>query len=270
MSDTSPAITDRSLPADRSLPLAGRTALVTGGSRGIGLGIAALFAELGANVLIVSRREPSLVAAVAAITERAEAGAVAHRAGRADSPDDADASVAYAIERFGRLDILVNNAATNPYFGPLVGITRGQADKTTGVNLWGPLMWIQAAWDQHLRDHGGAVLNISSTSGIATDTNLGWYGASKAGLIHLTRQLAMELAPAVRVNAICPGLVKTDMSRALWEDGEDDVAATMPLGRLGTPRDIAEAAAFLCSDAASWVTGQTLTVDGGYLVRPSA
>jgi NAD(P)-dependent dehydrogenase (short-subunit alcohol dehydrogenase family) len=254
---------------DRTHPLAGRTALVTGGSRGIGLGIATLMGQLGARVLIVSRREPGLVAAVDAIRAAGvPADAVGYRVAKADSDEDAVASVALAVDRYGSLDILVNNAATNPYFGPLVGIGRGQAEKTLAVNLWGPMSWIKAAWDRYMGEHGGAVLNIASTSGIDVDVDLGWYGTTKAGLIHLTKLLAAELAPRVRVNSIAPGLVKTDLSRALWEDGEDEAAAKLPLGRLGTPADIAEAAAFLCSDAASWITGQTLAVDGGYLIRP--
>lgn len=256
------------LPPDRSRPLAGRSAVVTGGSRGIGLGIARLFGQLGANVLLVSRRAQSLAAAVATIEQAgAPAGTVSYQVGKADSDEDAQACVATAVQRYGAVDILVNNAATNPYFGPLAGISRSQADKTLAVNVRGPLSWIQAAWNQGMREHGGAVLNIVSTSGIDVDLNLGWYGTSKAALIQLTRQLAMELAPAVRVNSIAPGLIKTDMSRALWAEGEQEAAAMMPLARLGTPADIAEAAAFLCSDAASWITGQTLAVDGGYLVR---
>ncbi|HEX3792145.1 MAG TPA: SDR family oxidoreductase [Pseudonocardiaceae bacterium] len=269
MADTSP-VTAPDPVIDRTHPLAGRTALVTGGSRGIGLGISTLLTQLGARVLLVSRREAGLIAAVEEIRQTGvPADAVSYRVAKADSDEDARASVALALERYGSLDILVNNAATNPYFGPLVGIDRGRAEKTVAVNLWGPLSWVQAAWDGYLRDNGGVVLNIASTSGIDLDTDLGWYGTTKAALIQLTRQLAMELAPDVRVNSIAPGLVKTDLSRALWVDGEAEAAAGLPLGRLGTPRDIAEAAAFLCSDAASWITGQTLAVDGGYLVRPT-
>jgi NAD(P)-dependent dehydrogenase (short-subunit alcohol dehydrogenase family) len=243
---------------------------VVGASRGIGLGISQLFAELGSNVLLVSRREHSLAAAAEHIQQTGRAvGKVSYQAGRADSDDDARACVSSAIERYGAVDILVNNAATNPYFGPLVGISRGQAEKTLSVNLWGPPSWVQSAWDQWMSGHGGSILNISSTSGFAVDANLGWYGATKAGLVQVTRQLAMELAPKVRVNAIAPGLIKTELSRALWENGEKGVAAMLPLQRLGTTEDIAEAAAFLCSDAASWITGHTLVVDGGYLLHPA-
>lgn len=256
---------------DRARPLAGKTTLVVGGSRGIGLGISQLFAQLGSNVLLVSRREHSLVEAVARIEQAGTAvGKVSYQVGRADSDEDARACVSSAIERYGAVDILINNAGTNPYFGPMVGISRGQADKTLSVNLWGPLSWVQSAWDQWMSRHGGSILNISSTSGYAVDTNLGWYGTTKAGLIQVTRQLAFELAPRVRVNAIAPGLIKTDLSRALWEDdGEEKVASMLPLQRLGTTEDIAEAAAFLCSDAASWITGHTLVADGGYLLRPA-
>jgi NAD(P)-dependent dehydrogenase (short-subunit alcohol dehydrogenase family) len=269
MVNTSPV--DVPAVVDRNQLLAGRTALVTGGSRGIGLGIATLFGQLGARVLIVSRKEQGLVDAVREIeSSGVPAQRVSYRVAKADSDEDAEASVELALARYGSLHILVNNAGTNPYFGPLVGIGRGQADKTTAVNLWGPMSWVQAAWRHHLRDHGGVVLNIASTSGIDVDVDLGWYGTTKAALIHLTSLLAAELAPRVRVNAIAPGLVKTDLSRALWMDGGAAAAAALPLRRLGTPRDIAEAAAFLCSDAASWITGQTLTVDGGYLVRPTA
>jgi NAD(P)-dependent dehydrogenase (short-subunit alcohol dehydrogenase family) len=270
MVDTSNAVAP-TVVTDLLHPLAGRTALVTGGSRGIGLGIATLLGQRGARVVLASRREAGLISAVQEIQAAGVPGdRVSYQVAKADSDSDAEASVAHALDRYGSLDILVNNAATNPYYGPLVGITRGQADKTTAVNQWGPLSWIQAAWRHYMAEHGGAVLNIASTSGIAVDKGLGWYGVTKAALIHLTELLAMELAPTIRVNAIAPGLIKTDLSRALWENGgETAAAANLPLRRLGTPGDIAEAAAFLCSDAASWITGQTLVVDGGLMIRPT-
>jgi NAD(P)-dependent dehydrogenase (short-subunit alcohol dehydrogenase family) len=254
--------------AEQMCSLSGKTAIVTGGSRGIGLGIALQFAQLGANVLIASRREPGLLEAMDYLRSQGVPEAqIASRSAKVDSDEDAQATVRETIDRFGGLDILVNNAAANPYFGPLIGISRSQAEKTVAVNLWGPLSWIQAAHEATMRDNGGVVLNITSTSGIAVDAGLGWYGTTKAALIQLTRLLANELAPAIRLNCLAPGLVKTQFSKALWDEGEEEVAQTLPLGRLGEPADIARASAYLCSDAASWVTGQTLAVDGGYLVK---
>jgi NAD(P)-dependent dehydrogenase (short-subunit alcohol dehydrogenase family) len=138
--------------------------------------------------------------------------------------------------------------------------------KTVEVNFQGPLVWTQEACRAGLAEGGGSVLNIASIGGLAVEPSLGIYNATKAALLHLTRTLAKELAPAVRVNAIAPGLVKTDMARALWEPHEEAVAAHVPARRLGEPDDIANAALFLSSDAASWITGSTLVVDGGMLL----
>jgi NAD(P)-dependent dehydrogenase (short-subunit alcohol dehydrogenase family) len=254
---------------DRTRPLAGKVGVVTGGSRGIGFAIARLFVALGANVLIVSRREDSLAAAVQAIrTTVLDAGTIDYCVGAADQQDAARTAVSRAVNELGGLDILINNAGTNPHFGPLTGLTRAQADKTTAVNLYAPLMWAQVAWEEAMSEHGGVILNISSEGAFVVQTNIAWYNATKAALLHLTRHLAASLAPTVRVNAIAPGLIKTDMSRALWADGDDGVASSPPMGRLGEPEDIAEAAAFLCSETASWITGQTLVVDGGALITP--
>ena len=162
-------------------------------------------------------------------------------------------------------DSLVNNAATNPYFGPIIDIDQGRADKTVRVNQSGYLEWTQAAWRAGMADHGGVVLNIASIGGLTVEGGIGWYNVTKAAVIHLTAQLAGELGPAVRVNAIAPGLVKTQLARALWEPGEEKIAQRLPSRRLGEPADIANAALFLCSDAASWITGETLVVDGGSL-----
>jgi len=187
-------------------------------------------------------------------------------AANAGDPDAAAACVAATVERFGRVDILVNNAATNPYLGSMIDIDLPRLDKTHDVNLRGPFVWIQECWRRSMEEHGGVILNMSSIGGMTVETSIGHYNVTKAALIHLTRSLAKDLAPGVRVNAICPGLVKTDMARALWEANEDAVARMVPLQRLGEPADIANAALFLASDAASWITGTTTVVDGGMLL----
>ncbi|MGH9247405.1 MAG: SDR family oxidoreductase [Acidimicrobiales bacterium] len=243
--------------------LDGKVALVTGASRGIGQAIAATFADAGAAVMLSSRKRDALEEAAAEIK-----GDVAVFAANAGEPEQAEACVAATVERFGGVDILVNNAATNPYFGGAIGIDLPRYDKTMQVNLRGPLVWTQTAYEASLRHRGGTVLNMASVGGMVTEPGLGIYNVTKAGVIHLTRTLALELAPTVRVNAIAPGLVKTDFARALWEPYGDEVANRLPLQRLGTPQDIANAALFLCSDLAAWITGHVLVVDGGTIIRP--
>ena len=249
------------------LTLAGKVALVTGGSRGIGLAIAGRFAEAGAQVMLTSRREEGLVQAAASLA--GHPGTVDWRVANAGDPDQAQATVAATVERFGTIDILVNNAATNPYFGPMIDIDVSRADKTVQVNQMAVLTWTQAAWRAALRDRGGSVLNMASIGAMTVEPGIGWYNVTKAAVVHTTRQLAAELGPRVRVNAIAPGLVRTQMARALWEAHEAAVAKRLPLGRIGEPDDIASAALFLVSDAARWITGHTLVVDGGAMVSPS-
>jgi NAD(P)-dependent dehydrogenase (short-subunit alcohol dehydrogenase family) len=243
----------------------GKVALVTGASRGIGKAIATSLAHSGASVMLSSRKIDALEEAAAEI-RAGGGGDVAVFAANAGEPDQAEACVVATVERFGSVDILVNNAATNPYFGPTLEIDTGRFDKTVAVNWRGPLVWTQAAWRASMSDQGGAVLNIASVGGLSVETHIAVYNGTKAALLHLTRSLAAEMAPGVRVNALAPGLVKTDMARALWEPNEEAVARHMPLRRLGEPVDIANAAVFLCSDAASWITGATLVVDGGALL----
>lgn len=247
------------------LRLDGKVALVTGASRGIGREIAATFAAAGADVMLSSRKPEALDEAVRSIEDHA-AGRLDVFAANAGDPAAAAGCVAATVERFGRVDILVNNAATNPYLGPMIDIDLPRLDKTHDVNLRGPFVWIQECWQASMRDHGGVIVNISSIGGLSVETSIGHYNVTKAALIHLTKSLAKDLAPAVRVNAICPGLVKTDMARALWESNEDQVAQMVPMQRLGEPSDIASAALFLASDAASWITGTALVVDGGMLL----
>jgi NAD(P)-dependent dehydrogenase (short-subunit alcohol dehydrogenase family) len=247
------------------ISLDGKVALVTGASRGIGKAIARAYADAGASVLLSSRKLADLEAAAAEI-----GGDVDVVVANAGDPAQAEAAVERCIERFGRLDILVNNAATNPYFGPTIDIDLPRYDKTWEVNLRGAFVWTQLAWRRSMEEHGGSVVNIASVGGLSVEPTIGIYNATKAALLHLTRTLAAELAPGVRVNAIAPGLVKTDMARALWEPNEARLGASMPLGRLGEPTDIAGAALFLASDLASWITGHTMVVDGGALLGPAA
>jgi NAD(P)-dependent dehydrogenase (short-subunit alcohol dehydrogenase family) len=241
--------------------LRGRTAIVTGASRGIGLAIAEALVSGGANVVVTSRSQDAADEAARALGARAS-GFAAH----AVDPDAAKACVAFTLEHFGSLDILVNNAGTNPAYGPLVEQDHGRFTKTFEVNLWAPILWASLAWGAWMKDHGGTIVNTASAGGIIVSRDLGLYGASKAALIHITKQLALELGPKVRVNAIAPGVVRTRLAEALWKENEALVAADTPLGRIGEPADIAGAVAFLVSDAASWITGETLVIDGGQLL----
>jgi NAD(P)-dependent dehydrogenase (short-subunit alcohol dehydrogenase family) len=253
------------------LRLDGKTALITGGSRGIGQAIAQVFVSAGASVMLSSRRAEALAESAAQIdaAKGDRAGEVDWRTANAGDPEQADACVAATVERFGAVDILVNNAATNPYYGPIIELDTGRADKTVRVNQTGYLEWAQAAWRSHQAEHGGVILNLASIGGLSVEGGIGWYNVTKAAVIHLTRQLAGELGPGVRVNGLAPGLVKTQFARALWEPAEETIAGRLPLRRLGEPADIANAALFLCSDAASWITGHTLVIDGGALCMAS-
>jgi NAD(P)-dependent dehydrogenase (short-subunit alcohol dehydrogenase family) len=244
--------------------LDGKVALVTGASRGIGKAIAATFAAAGADVMLSSRKQDALEAAADDIGTGG--GKLEVFAANAGEPDQIAACVAATIERLGRVDILVNNAATNPYMGRPIDIDLPRFDKTWQVNYRGPVVWVQEAWRASMAEHGGNIINIASIGGLSVEPSIGHYNVTKAALIHLTRTLAADLAPGVRVNGIAPGLVKTDFARALWEPAEEAVARRTPLRRLGEPEDIANAALFLASDLSSWMTGQTIVVDGGGLL----
>jgi NAD(P)-dependent dehydrogenase (short-subunit alcohol dehydrogenase family) len=182
---------------------------------------------------------------------------------------EADSLVDHTVERFGSLDLLVNNAGTNPYMGPMVEIDDARMLKTYEINQASIVSHTRAAWRAWMKDHGGSILNITSIGGITPGAGIGWYNVTKAAVIHTTKQFAHELAPGVRVNAIAPGLVRTELARALWEKNEARVAERIPMHRIGEPDDIATAALFLLSSAASWITGQTLVVDGGSTNSPA-
>lgn len=245
------------------LRLDGKTALITGGSRGIGKGIARAFAEAGARVMITSRKADACEEAAAEIGH----GCV-WEAANVGNPDDAERVVNSCIGQLGGVDILVNNAGTNPYAGPMIDVDLPRWEKTFEVNLTAPMIWTQTVWQRHMKESGGVVINISSVGGFGTSEALGVYAVTKAALIHLTKQLAPELGPGVRVNALCPGLIKTDFARVLWEgDRGGEVADAYPLKRLGEVEDIAAAAVWLAADSGSWITGQAIVLDGGGLVQ---
>ena len=176
------------------------------------------------------------------------------------------ACIEATMKRFGKIDILVNNAATNPYYGQTLGVDSARFDKTFQVNLKGPLFWSQAVWNASMKINPGVILNIASVGGLRAEQGLGVYNLTKAAIIHLTSQLACELGPT-RVVGIAPGLVKTAFASVLVENFGDKLAAALPTGRLGEPQDIANLALFLCSDLASWITGETYVIDGGAGVR---
>ena len=238
--------------------LSGRVALVTGASRGIGLAVATRLVAEGARVCVTARKPEALAEAVASLGGPSVALGVA---GKADDADHRAAAVAAATETFGPVDILVNNTGINPVFGPLIDVDLGAARKIFEVNLLSALGWVQQVYAGPPRR--GVVVNMSSIGGRVPPPGIGFYGVTKAALEHLTRCLALEMAPHVRVNAVAPAVVKTRFATLLYEGREDEVAATYPLSRLGEPTDVANAVAFLASDEASWMTGQTLVLDGG-------
>lgn len=243
------------------ISLRGKTAIVTGASRGIGKAIAKSFVDAGAQVMLTSRKLDALQAAAKEMDGETDVFAA-----NAGEIDQAQACVDATMKRFGKIDILVNNAATNPYYGQTLGVDSARFDKTFQVNLKGPLFWSQAVWNASMQNNPGVILNIASVGGLRAEQGLGVYNLTKAAVIHLTSQLACELG-ITRVVGIAPGLVKTLFASVLIENVGDKLASALPTQRLGEPQDIANLALFLCSDLASWITGETYVIDGGAGVR---
>lgn len=238
----------------------GQVALITGASRGIGLAAAEALVARGAKVVITGRDADALAAAV---KDLGGPGTALGVAGKADDPEHAAAAVAATIAEFGRLDHLVANAGINPVYGPILDASPASIRKVLEVNVFSVLEWLRLARDAWMGANGGSVVTMASITGMGASSGIGVYGVSKAALIALTEQLAVELAPAIRVNAVAPGVVKTKFAAALYAEGEDIAAAPYPMKRLGVPADIGSAVAFLLSEEASWITGHTLVVDGG-------
>ncbi|HZP28600.1 MAG TPA: SDR family oxidoreductase [Acidimicrobiia bacterium] len=249
---------------DRALRLDGRVALITGATRGIGRAIAEAYAAAGAGICVLARKPAELEETETAL--RALGAPVVTIAGSAGDPEVITTAVDRCVTELGRLDVLVNNAATNPTFGPIIETEPRAVRKVLEVNVEGPLLLAQAAWRAWMAEHGGSIVNVVSTGGIRPAPFIGVYNASKAALLHMTKQLALELAPGVRVNALAPGLVRTKFARALWGVDEAAVASRHPMKRIGAPDDIAAAALLLASDASSFMTGEVIVLDGGMLL----
>jgi len=252
------------VPAGSRFDLTGRLAIVTGGSRGIGGAIAELLAENGADVVISSRKQSDLDTEAERINalHPDRVTAVAAHAGR---PEDLERLVGAVMERHGRIDILVNNAGTNPYAGSLIDAELSAWDKTFEVNVRGYFLLTQLVYRAWMSEHGGSIVNVASTGGLRPGMGLGVYRVTKAAVVFMTRQLAREIGSNVRVNAVAPGLIKTRFAEALWanEDILARILAPNPTGRIGSVEEVANAVLFLVSDAASYVNGEVMIVDGG-------
>ncbi len=246
--------------------LDGKVAVVTGGSRGIGEAIARGLAEFGARVVVSSRKQDAVDRAVEGL--RADGFEAVGIAANVSRMEEARGLVDRAVETYGQLDIVVNNAAANPVFGPVQNVEEPAFDKIMDTNVKGPFELCKRA-HAVMRGKGGSIVNISSVEGLTPGQGLGIYSVSKAALISLTRVLAREWGPdGIRVNALCPGLIRTDFSRALWSNEGilNHVLGAQPISRIGTPEEVAALAVFLVSDAAAYCTGGVYTVDGGYTI----
>ncbi|WP_219414459.1 SDR family oxidoreductase [Pseudonocardia nigra] len=248
--------------------LQGRAALVTGASRGIGFAIATELHSRGAAVTITARKPDELAAAADKLVADAAAGAadrVLAVAGNAGSAESREEAVTRTVEAHGSLDILINNTGINPSYGFLMDADLDAVRKTFDTNVVAALAFVQLAYRAWMAEHSGAVVNVASVAGLRSSGVIPAYGASKAALIRLTEELAWQLGPKIRVNAVAPAVVKTKFATALYAEGEDKVSDAYPMKRLGEPQDVALLVGFLVSDAASWITGETVRVDGGIL-----
>lgn len=248
--------------------LTGKVAIVTGSSRGIGRAIAEMFAKAGAKVVVSSRTAEACAPVAEAI--RAEGGEVIVVPCHIGKKDQLRGLVEATLAEWGRIDVLICNAAINPVYGPMSELTEEAFDKIMGTNVRSTWQLCQMVLPGMAAQGGGAVVLLSSIAGIRGNAVIGAYGISKAAEAALARNLAVEWGPKnVRINALAPGLVKTDFARALWEDPErlERAETQTPLRRIGTPEDIAGTALFLACDASAYVTGQTIIADGGEMIR---
>ncbi|MFE6857803.1 SDR family oxidoreductase [Nocardia sp. NPDC057668] len=245
--------------------LVGKSALVTGASRGIGFGVAAELLRRGANVVVTARKIGPLEEAAEQLRGLGYPGKVVAVAGNSGEADARAEQVAAAVAQFGSLDVLINNTGINPVYGSLMEADLDAVRKIFDVNVVAALGYVQEAYKAWMGEHGGAVVNVASVAGLRSTGVIAAYGASKAALIRLTEELAWQLGPKIRVNAVAPGVIKTKFADALYSADEEAAAAVYPMKRLGSPEDVAGLIGFLASDESSWITGTTIRVDGGLL-----
>jgi NAD(P)-dependent dehydrogenase (short-subunit alcohol dehydrogenase family) len=252
------------------LSLEGKVALVTGASRGIGRAIASRFAQAGARVVVSSRKLDGVQSVADEI--KAAGGAALAVQVHVGRTDDVTNLVIRTLEAFGRVDVAVNNAGTNPHFGPLLTAEEGQLDKILDTNIKGAFRVCQAVAPIMEKQGGGKIINVASIAGLRPSPGMGVYSVSKAALIMLTQVLAVELGHAnIQVNAIAPGVIKTHLSELLWQTPQiaEPILNRTPLGRFGEPEDVAGLALYLASPASDFVTGGVFVVDGGLNMAPS-